>query len=321
MIPRYGVSEAPLEPLRGLRVTVFGYGNQGRAQSLNLRDSGVDVRVALRDGSASADAARGEGLTVTGLEEGARAAHLAALLVPDEAMPELVRGLAGAWAPGCVFVLAHAYNLVFAGLDLPPGAKTACVAPAGPGSLVRSRFTEGLGVTAFLALSDPADAGLRALGLAYAAAIGCARAGVLECTARQEAEVDLFGEQAVLCGGLTSLVGTAFDTLLDAGYPPEMAYLECVHQVNLTAQLIHDGGVEGMRDRISPTALFGDLTRSPRIAAALRPVFAALLDEIRDGRFSRHRDAVAADGPARMKTLRAAARHRDMAATREKLGL
>ena len=195
------------------------------------------------------------------------------------------------------------------------------MAPAGPGVQVRERFLAGGGVTAFLALSDPADAQLRSLGLAYAAAIGCARAGIYECTFAQETDVDLFGEQAVLCGGLGALLTTAFDTLVAAGYPAEMAYLECVHQVNLTARLIHEGGLEGMRDRISPAALLGDLTRGPRIAQALQPVFEEILQDIRSGAFEREQDEAAFGGPAEMARLREAARHSGLEATRRKLGL
>jgi len=321
MLARYGPAEAPLEPLRGRRIVVLGYGNQGRAQALNLRDSGLDVAVALRPGSPSEPLARGDGLPVVALEEGARAAQVAALLVPDEAMPALVRSLRAAWRPGVVLVLAHAYNLAYRLLELPAGARVACVAPAGPGSLVRRRFTEGGGVTAFLALSDPQDADLLGQGLAYAAGIGCARAGVFRCTPLQETEVDLFGEQAVLCGGLTALVGSAYRALVAAGYPPEMAYLECVHQVSLTAQLLHDGGVEGLRDRISPTALFGELTRGPRVARALEPVFGEILAEIRDGRFAAELARLAAGGPQALRSLREAARDPSLEEVRRQLGL
>ena len=321
MLPRYGTSECRLDPLAGRRVVVFGYGNQGRAQALNLKDSGLDVRVALRAGSASEPAARRDGLEVTGLADGARAAEVAALLVPDEAMPALAAELLPHWKPNPVWILAHSYNLAYRRLALPPGTRVACVAPAGPGALIRRLFTEGRGVHAFLALSAPEDPELRALGLAYAGAIGCARAGVLECTPLQETEVDLFGEQAVLCGGIGALVGEAFAALVAAGYPPEMAYLECVHQVNLTAELVHQAGVEGMRDRISGTALFGDLTRGPRIASAVRPVFAELLEEIRDGRFTAERDAAASGGASALAEMRRAGRDARMEETRQRLGL
>jgi ketol-acid reductoisomerase len=275
--------------------------------------------VALRPGSPREAVARADGAAVVPLRAGAATADVAALLVPDEAMPALTRELRAAWKPGAVFVLAHSYNLAYDRLTLPDGARVACVAPAGPGALVRRLFTEGGGVNAFLALSAPGDSGLRSLGLAYAAGIGCARAGVYECTPRQETEVDLFGEQAVLCGGLCALLQEAFRALVEAGYPPEMAYLECVHQVNLTAQLVHEAGVEGMRDRISPTALFGDLTRGPRIASAVRPVFERMLAEIRDGRFAAERDAAAAGGAAELEQLRRAARDEPMERVRAQL--
>ncbi len=287
MSHRIPEAQPSLKPLQAARVVVFGYGNQARAQAQNLRDSGAPPAIALRAGSASTARATADGFEVIPLEEGARQAEVAALLVPDDVMPGLVAGLAPHWRAGVVFVVAHGFNLAYDRLVLPVSARWVCVAPAGPGDQVRRLFEQGSGVTAFVAFSRPEDAQLREIGLAYAAALGCHRAGLFETTAREETEVDLFGEQAVLCGGLLALLRGAFEALVQAGYSAEMAYLECVQQASLTAQLVRDHGVEGMRDRISPTALYGDLTRGPRLEAAVRPVLEEILSEVRDGQFAR----------------------------------
>jgi ketol-acid reductoisomerase len=283
--------DCPPDPIRGLTIGVLGYGNQGRAQAWNLRESGCAVVVGARPEGHSADLASAEGFTVVASPYLADMADLVAVLLPDEVHAAAVSELAVRARRGGrirTLIFAHGYSLCYEPPSLDPAWDVAVVAPSGPGVQVRSRFEEGRGVPAFLAVyrdpSGEADGRARA----YAAAIGCARAGLMRITVSQEAEIDLFGEQAVLCGGMNALCRAAFDILVDAGYPPEAAYLECVQQVRLTAELLETFGLDGMRRRISPAALYGDLTRGPRIVdAAARARMREILEEVRSGEFAR----------------------------------
>jgi len=290
--------EGSLAPLAGREVIVLGYGNQGRAQALNLRDSGAAARVRVwaRAGGPSAACAQADGFEVVAaaaLGEG----EVFLCLLPDEAQPAFLRdtltpALQAAGRTAAAIGFAHGFALQFSeagpALRQPPWAETFLVAPAGPGEEVRAAYVSGGGVPALLAVWHDASGTARARALAVAQAIGALRAGVLETTVADEVVVDLFGEQAVLCGGLSALVRAGFTTLTRAGYPPELAYLECVHQLRLTADLISRHGIAGMRERISRTALYGDVTRGPRILGAeVRQRMADILREIEAGEFSR----------------------------------
>lgn len=284
------------ETLADLGIVVLGYGNQGCAQAHNLRDSGAGrwIKVWARAGSAPAQRARQDGFEVLATDELVRG-DLFLCLLPDEVIPDFVAGelsprLQQAQRVGRIG-FAHGFALEFTPLGAmlrdDPWREVFLVAPSGPGSEVRAAYQAGGGVPALLAIWHDRDGEAREHALAVAQALGATRAGVLETTVRDETIVDLFGEQAVVCGGLTALLASAFETLVAAGYPAEMAYLECVHQVRLTSELIHRHGIAGMRERISRTALYGDLTRGPRIAAAgLRGVMTAILSEIESGEFA-----------------------------------
>ncbi len=294
--------DCPRDSIRGLTVGVLGYGNQGRAHALNLRDSGHAVIVGARATGRSASIASAEGFHVVTPDTLALQADLIAILTPDDTHRTLVESIAGA-IPGSAMrtraaVLAHSFSLLYDPPPFPPGWDVVVVAPSGPGDLLRKRYIEGSGIPAVYAVHADISGEADALGRAYAAATGCARAGLLVTTPATEAEVDLFGEQAVLCGGMNALCTAAFDTLVKAGFPAEMAYLECIQQVRLTAELMERHGIEGMRRRISPTALYGDLSRGGRlIDAKVRARMADLLDEIRTGKFAREWLARAGDSP------------------------
>lgn len=277
------------ESLRGRAVSVFGYGNQGEAQALNLRDSGIDVVVALPDGSRSRAKAEGAGFTVLGPAAAAERGEVCALLVPDEKMALIVRETIEPNAvKGAALVLAHGFALRFGGFVPPPGLDVVLVAPMGPGLRLRERYVEGGGLPASFSVEQDVTGTARATALEYAKAIGCARVGLFETTSTEETEVDLFAEQAVLCGGVTRLIEAGFDTLVEAGYSPELAYLECLYELDLTVDLIVRFGLDGMRDRISRTALYGDLTRGERIIGTeSRRAMREVLSEIQDGTFAR----------------------------------
>jgi len=266
-----------------------GYGNQGRAHALNLRDSGIDVVVGARSGGAAEARAQSDRFEVRSVADACASAELIALLTPDETHLGYLEQLRAMELPRLrAVVFAHGFVLRFQAPTLDPRWDVFVVAPAGPGDLLRRRFEEGSGIPAILAIAQDGSGQASARARAYAAALGSARAGVFAASVEQEVEVDLFGEQAVLCGGMNALVGTAFHTLVDAGYPSELAYLECVQQLRLTAELLERLGPTGMRRRISPTALFGDLSRGPRlIDATVADRMRHMLEEIRGGSFAR----------------------------------
>jgi ketol-acid reductoisomerase len=274
--------------ITGRKVAIIGYGSQGHAHALNLRDSGVDVRVGLRDGSSSRPKAEAAGLRVTSIAEAAREADVIMILAPDTEQQATYRAdIEPGLKAGDAIFFAHGFNVRFGLISAPEGVDVAMVAPKGPGHLVRRTYEGGGGVPALVAVAQDATGKAHDLALSYANAIGATRAGVLETTFAEETETDLFGEQVVLCGGLTSLIQAGFETLVDAGYQPESAYFECLHEVKLIVDLMYEHGIAGMRYSISDTAEYGDLTRGPRvISSAVRDEMRTILDEIQSGRFA-----------------------------------
>jgi ketol-acid reductoisomerase len=270
------------------KVAIVGYGSQGHAHALNLKDSGVDVRVALREGSSSKAKAESVGLRVVPIEEAAEEADLVMMLLPDTEQRDVYeQKIAPHMKGGDALFFAHGFNIRFGQIKPDPSLDVAMVAPKGPGHLVRRTYTEGGGVPCLVAVAQDATGKAKDLALSYADAIGGTRAGVLETTFEEETETDLFGEQVVLCGGLTALVQAGFETLVDAGYQPESAYFECLHELKLIIDLMYEEGIAGMRYSISDTAKYGDVTRGPRIITdETKKEMRRILDEIQDGRFA-----------------------------------
>ena len=285
----YYAKDADPGLIAGRKVAIVGYGSQGHAHAQNLADSGVDVRVALREGSSSKSKAEAAGLRVTSVDEAAREADLVMILLPDtEQASVYAESIAPNLNPGDAVFFAHGFNIRFGLITPDPGLDVGMVAPKGPGHLVRRTYVEGGGVPSLIAVSQDPSGKTRDLALSYADGIGATRAGVLETTFAEETETDLFGEQVVLCGGLTSLVQAGFETLVDAGYQPESAYFECLHELKLIVDLMYEQGIAGMRYSISDTAEYGDLTRGPRvISAEVKAEMRRILDEIQDGRFAK----------------------------------
>lgn len=271
------------------KVAVIGYGSQGHAHALNLRDSGVDVRVGLRPGSPSWPKAEAAGLRVVGPDAAAAEADVVMMLAPDTSQQAIYNeSIASHLNPGDVLMFSHGFNIRYGLIDPAPGIDVVMVAPKGPGHLVRRTYEGGGGVPGLLAVERDASGKAKVLGLSYAWAIGATRAGVLETTFKEETETDLFGEQVVLCGGLTSLIKTGFETLVEAGYQPESAYFECLHEVKLIVDLIYEHGITGMRYSISTTAEYGDMTRGPRVINdSVRAEMKKILSEIQSGEFAR----------------------------------
>ena len=271
------------------RVGVIGYGSQGHAHALNLRESGVEVMVGLRRSSRSRLEAEGEGLAVGEVPEVAAWADAVMVLVPDQHAADLYAAeIAPHLTDGGALMFAHGFNIHFGEIDPDPGLDVLMVAPKGPGHLVRRTYIEGSGVPCLLAVHQDATGGARELGLSYAWGIGGTRAGVLETTFREETETDLFGEQVILCGGLSALIKAAYETLVEAGYQPESAYFETLHELKLIVDLLYEGGLTWMRYSISDTAEWGDYNTGPRIVSdQTRQVMKDVLDDIRSGRFAR----------------------------------
>ena len=271
------------------RVGVIGYGSQGHAHALNLRESGVEVMVGLRRSSRSRLEAEGEGLAVGEVPEVAAWADAVMVLVPDQHAADLYAAeIAPHLTDGDALMFAHGFNIHFGEIDPDPGLDVLMVAPKGPGHLVRRTYIEGSGVPCLLAVHQDATGGVRELGLSYAWGIGGTRAGVLETTFREETETDLFGEQVILCGGLSALIKAAYETLVEAGYQPESAYFETLHELKLIVDLLYEGGLTWMRYSISDTAEWGDYNTGPRIVSdQTRQVMKDVLDDIRSGRFAR----------------------------------
>jgi ketol-acid reductoisomerase len=281
--------DADLELLTGKTVAVIGYGSQGHAHALNLRDSGVSVVVGLRSSSASVAAAREEGLEVLSPAEAAAKGDLVMILAPDEFQAALFRSdIAPGLKAGDTLLFAHGFAIHFGQVIPPEGVDVVMCAPKGPGHLVRRTYAEGAGTPGLVAVAQDASGAAMATALAYAKGIGCTRAGVIQTTFREETETDLFGEQVVLCGGLSELVRAGFDTLVDAGYNPDLAYFECLHELKLIVDLIYEKGISGMRYSISNTAEYGDLTRGRRIITdETRAEMKKILGEIQDGQFAK----------------------------------
>jgi len=302
----YYDKDADLSLLEGKTVAIIGYGSQGHAHSLNLKDSGVTVVVGLRESSKSAGEAKEAGLPVLPVTEAASQGDLVMMLVPDErhrqVWEEQVRdGI----ADGNMLLFGHGFSIHYGEVQPPPGVDVALVAPKGPGHLVRRQFTEGSGVPGLVAIQQDATGNAEPLALAYARGIGCTRGGVIETTFKDETETDLFGEQAVLCGGASELVQAGFETLVEAGYDPRMAYFECLHELKLIVDLMYEKGLAGMRYSISNTAEYGDYTRGKRvISEQTRAEMKRILNEIQSGDFAREWIAENRAGQENFKRMR-----------------
>jgi ketol-acid reductoisomerase len=299
--------DADLHLLDGKTVAIIGYGSQGHAHALNLKDSGVNVVVGLREDSASAASARDSGLEVLSVVEASSRGDLVMMLVPDELHREVWENeVRDGVAEGNMLLFGHGFSIHYKEIDPPPGVDVAMVAPKGPGHLVRRQFTEGSGVPGLVAVEQDATGNARALALAYAKGIGCTRGGVIVTSFKDETETDLFGEQAVLCGGASELVQAGFQTLVEAGYDPEMAYFECLHELKLIADLMYEKGLAGMRYSISNTAEYGDYTRGKRVITAdTRAAMRQILAEIQSGDFAREWIAENRAGQENFKRMRA----------------
>lgn len=284
----YYDDSADLALIRSRKVAIIGYGSQGHAHALNLRDSGIDVRVGLHDASRSLDKARADGLTVCPVGAAASWADVIMILVPDTRQAALYQQcIAPHMKTGKMLMFAHGFNIRFGTITPPADVDVTMIAPKSPGHRVREVYVEGGGTPALLAVHQDATGQAKALALSYAKAIGATRAGVIETTFAEETETDLFGEQAVLCGGVSALVKAGFDTLVNAGYQPEIAYFECLHELKLIVDLMYRGGLNYMRYSVSDTAEYGDYTGGPRlITDATRAEMKEMLREIQDGRFA-----------------------------------
>jgi ketol-acid reductoisomerase len=285
----YYDKDADLSLIRGLKVSIIGYGSQGHAHANNLKDSGVKVTVGLRPGSASAVKAEKAGLTVKPVEEAVKSADLVMVLAPDEHQAALYRDtIEPNIKKNGILAFAHGFNIHFGQIEPRADLDVIMIAPKGPGHLVRSTYKEGGGVPSLIAVFQNASGKARDIALSYASANGGGRAGVIETNFREETETDLFGEQAVLCGGTTALVQAGFEVLVEAGYAPEMAYFECLHELKLIVDLMYEGGIANMRYSISNTAEYGDLTRGPRIITEqTKQEMRKILKEIQTGEFAR----------------------------------
>jgi ketol-acid reductoisomerase len=302
----YYDAEADLDRLLDRTIAILGYGSQGHAHALNLRESGVRVIVGLRKDGASWKRAATEGLEVRPVAEAARAADVIMMLVPDQhARAVYEESVAPALTRGKTLMFAHGFNVHFKEIVPPDDVDVSMVAPKSPGHLVRSEFQAGRGVPALVAVQQDASGEALANALAYAAGIGCTRAGVLPTTFREETESDLFGEQCVLCGGVTSLIKAGFDTLVEAGYAPELAYFECLHELKLIVDLMYRGGMKFMRHSISDTAEYGDYTRGPQlITPAVRAEMQRILADIQSGVFAREWIEESRQGGPRFRRMR-----------------
>jgi ketol-acid reductoisomerase len=289
MARMYYDADANLDLLAGKTIAIIGYGSQGHAHALNLKDSGMNVIVGLYPGSKSAHKAEAAGLTVKNVADASSAADFIMILLPDEVQKSVYKSdIEPNLKEGDVLAFAHGFNIHFGQVVPPPNVDVVMVAPKGPGHLVRRTYEQGQGVPALFAVYQNPSGQARDRAMAYARGIGGTRAGILETTFREETETDLFGEQAVLCGGLSALIKAGFETLVEAGYQPELAYFECLHEVKLIVDLVVEGGLATMRDSISNTAEYGDYTRGPRIVTDQTKVeMKKILKEIQSGQFAR----------------------------------
>ncbi len=285
----YSEKDVNANALDGKCVAVIGYGSQGRGQSMNLRDSGLNVVLGLREGGKSWEAAKKDGWEPKTIEDACKAADVVCLLTPDMTQPQTYKDIVEPnLKDGGTVLFSHGFNIHFKGIEVPTQNNVIMVAPKGPGGLVRSQYEEGAGVPALIAIHQDATGESKDLALAYAWGVGAARAGIIETTFKEETETDLFGEQAVLCGGLSELIVAGWETLVDAGYQPEVAYFECLHEVKLIVDLIYEGGIERMLEFISDTAAWGDFVAGKRVISdQSRAAMKELLTEIQDGSFAR----------------------------------
>jgi ketol-acid reductoisomerase len=284
----YSEKNVDKKMLKRARIAILGYGSQGRAQALNLKDSGFDVVVGVRKEGAGWENAKKDGLKVAVPADAVKGAKLVAMLVPDLAQKDLYKAVVDNIAKGATLLFAHGFNIHFKQIRPRKDLDVVLIAPKGPGGLVRRQYEQGRGVPALIAVAQNATRMAHKIGLAYAHGIGSTRGGVLETTFAEETETDLFGEQAVLCGGATELVIKGWETLVEAGYQPEVAYYECLHELKLIVDLLHEGGIAKMHKYISDTAKYGDLTRGPRVVnKATKKEMKKILTEIQDGKFAR----------------------------------
>jgi ketol-acid reductoisomerase len=302
----YYDKDADLSLIQGKKVAIIGYGSQGHAHANNLKESGVSVTVGLRPGSASAAKATNAGLDVKSIKDAVAAADVVMLLAPDEHQARIYREeIAPNIRQGAALAFAHGFNIHYGQIEPRADLDVIMIAPKGPGHLVRSTYLQGGGVPSLIAVFQDASGQARDIALAYASANGGGRAGVIETSFREECETDLFGEQVVLCGGLTSLIKAGFETLVEAGYAPEMAYFECLHEVKLIVDLIYEGGIANMRYSISNTAEYGDFTRGPRIITdETKWEMKQILEEIQSGAFAKEFILENQAGAPTMKALR-----------------
>lgn len=317
----YYDKDADLSIIKGKTVSIIGYGSQGHAHANNLKDSGVNVIVGLRPGSASAVKAENSGLTVKPIDEAVKAADLVMILAPDEHQAALYRDVVEPnIKEGATLAFAHGFNIHYGQVAPRADLDVIMVAPKGPGHLVRSTYTEGGGVPSLIAVAQDATGSARDIALSYASANGGGRAGIIETNFREETETDLFGEQAVLCGGTTELVKAGFDTLVEAGYAPEMAYFECLHELKLIVDLMYEGGIANMRYSISNTAEYGDFKTGPRIITdETRAEMRRVLREIQDGTFARDFITENQSGAATLHAKRRIGREHQIEVVGEKL--
>ena len=303
----YYDEDANLEPLLGKTIAIIGYGSQGHAHALNLRDSGLKVVVGLYEGSRGADKARADGLRVETVAKAAEEADVVMIVVPDQTQKKVYdESIKPYMTPGKMLMFAHGFNIHFGQITPPEGVDVTMIAPKSPGHRVRELYQEGIGVPALVAIAQDATGNALNRALAYARALGSTKAGVLTTTFKEETETDLFGEQAVLCGGVSALVEAGFNTLVEAGYQPESAYFECLHEVKLIVDLMYEGGLSYMRYSVSDTAEYGDYVTGPRIVTdETKANMKQILAEIQDGTFARQWLAENESGRGNFLTMRA----------------
>ena len=317
----YYDADCDVSIIKGRKVAIIGYGSQGHAHALNLKESGVPVVVGLREGSASAAKAEAAGLAVKSIADAAKWADVIMLTMPDtEQKATYDAHIKRYMKAGKALAFAHGFNIRFKRIRPPKGVDVIMIAPKGPGHLVRRTYTEGGGVPALIAVEQDATGNAKNVALSYASAIGGGRAGIIETSFAEETETDLFGEQVVLCGGLTSLVQAGFETLVEAGYQPEMAYFECLHEVKLIVDLMYEEGIAGMRYSISDTAEYGDVTRGPRVVTpATKKTMQKILKEIQSGKFAKEWIAESESGRAKFNELRQAGQEHQIEAVGKNL--
>jgi len=317
----YYEKDGDLDQLEGKTVAVIGYGSQGHAHALNLQDSGVDVVVGLHEGSASRERARAEGLRVESVADAARAADIVMILVPDHVQAKVYQeSIKPFLTPGKTLMFAHGFNIHFGQITPPEGVDVSMIAPKAPGHRMRELYQEGVGVPALVAIHQDASGNAREMALAYAKGVGSLRAGVIETTFQEETETDLFGEQSVLCGGVSHLINAGFQTLVKAGYQPEIAYFECLHEMKLIVDLIYEGGLSYMRYSVSDTAEYGDYYAGPQIVDDhVQQTMQRLLGRIQDGSFAKQWIAENESGRHNFLETRAAAQDSEIEQVGRKL--